>query len=141
MKLKTALLFVLAVGVTASLVVAVDAPKKRKAADQKGDPKPKRSNPAGPAINENKATPVERIKAAKDFKVELLYSVPSDKQGSWVNLCVDGKNRIIASDQYGGLYRFAPPAAGQTLDPEKIEKIPAEIRAANGLLWFRNALY
>ena len=26
--------------------------------------------------------------------------------GSWVNLCLDGKNRIIASDQFGGLYRL-----------------------------------
>ena len=32
---------------------------------------------------ENRATPVSRIKAAKDFKVELLYSVPAEKQGSW----------------------------------------------------------
>ena len=37
---------------------------------------------AGP---ENRATPVSRIKAAKGFKVELLYSVPAEKQGSWVN--------------------------------------------------------
>ena len=56
---------------------------------------------AGPAMNENKATPLERIKVMKDFKVELLYSVPAAEQGSWVNLCVDGKGRIIASDQYG----------------------------------------
>ena len=60
------------------------------------------------AIGENKATPPSRIKAAKDFQVELLYSVPGGEQGSWVNLCTDPKGRIIASDQYGGLYRFAP---------------------------------
>lgn len=96
---------------------------------------------AGQAINENKATPLERIKVLKDFKVELLHSVPIGEQGSWVNLCTDGKGRIIASDQYGGLFRFAPPAPGQPLDPAKIEKIPAAIRAANGLLWFNNGLY
>ncbi|HEY6167586.1 MAG TPA: c-type cytochrome [Verrucomicrobiae bacterium] len=141
MKLKSAICLILALASAVSLALAADAPKKRKASDQKGDPKPKRSASAGPAVNENKATPVERIKAAKDFKVELLYSVPSDKQGSWVNLCVDGKNRIIASDQYGGLYRFSPPPPGQPLDPAKIETIPAAIRAANGLLWFKNALY
>lgn len=28
----------------------------------------------GPAIGENTATPISRIKVAKDFKVELLYS-------------------------------------------------------------------
>ncbi len=96
---------------------------------------------AGQAINENKATPLERIKVLKDFKVELLHSVPIGEQGSWVNLCTDGKGRIIASDQYGGLFRFAPPAPGKPLDPATIEKIPAAIRAVNGLLWFNNGLY
>jgi putative heme-binding domain-containing protein len=95
----------------------------------------------GLAIGENKATPLNRIKAPPGFRVELLHSVPAAEQGSWVNLCVDDKGRIIASDQYGGLYRFEPPGAGQALDPNKIEKVPAEIRAANGLLWAFGALY
>ena len=104
--------------------------------------KPAAARPGtGLAVNENKATPIARIKALKDFKVELLYSVPSAEQGSWVNLCTDAKGRIIASDQYGGLFRFAPPAPGQPLDPATIEKIPAAIRAANGLLWMYNGLY
>jgi putative heme-binding domain-containing protein len=97
--------------------------------------------PVNRDVGENKATPPERIRAAKDFKVELLYSIPGAEQGSWVNLCTDPKGRIIASDQYGGLYRFTPPAAGEMLDASKIEKLPAEIRAANGLLWFNNALW
>ena len=97
--------------------------------------------PVNRAVGENKATPAVRIKASKDFKVELLYSVPGGEQGSWVNLCTDPKGRIIASDQYGGLYRFAPPAPGQPLDPAKIEKMPAEIRAVNGILWAFGALY
>ena len=95
----------------------------------------------GEAIGENTATPISRIKAAKDFQVELLYSVPGSEQGSWVNLCADDKGRIYASDQYGGLYRFAPPPAGQPLDPSKIEKVPAEIRAVNGMLFAFGALY
>jgi putative heme-binding domain-containing protein len=97
--------------------------------------------PASRAVGENKATPAERIKAPPGFKVELLHSVPAETQGSWVNLCVDPKGRIIASDQYGGLYRFAPPAPGEPLDPARIEKMPAQIRAANGLLWAFDALY
>ncbi len=97
--------------------------------------------PVNRAVGENKATPPERIKALKDFKVELLYSVPGGEQGSWVNLCTDPKGRIIASDQYGGLYRFAPPAPGQPLDPAAVQKMPAEIRAGNGLLWAFGALY
>ncbi len=92
-------------------------------------------------VGENTATPVNRIKAAKYFQVELLYSVPGGDQGSWVALCTDPKGRIIAADQYGGLYRFTPPAANQPLDAAKIEKMPVEIRAANGLLWAFGALY
>ncbi|HMJ89658.1 MAG TPA: hypothetical protein VK530_07560, partial [Candidatus Acidoferrum sp.] len=97
--------------------------------------------PVNRAVGENKATPPGRIKAAPGFQVELLYSVPGESQGSWVNLCTDPKGRIIASDQHGGLYRFQPPAPGQPLDPAKIEKMPAQIRAANGLLWAFGALY
>lgn len=121
-----------------SLLTAVAqdaAPAKQNA--KKAAPK----QASGLAVNENKATPVSRIKAMKDFKVELLYSVPAAEQGSWVNICVDGKGRFIASDQYGGLYRFAAPAPGQPLDPARIEKIPAAIRAANGLLWHNDGLY
>jgi len=59
------------------------------------------------------ATPPDRIKIAKDFKVELLYSVPKDSQGSWVNLCTDPKGRLYVSDQYGPLYRITPPPVGK----------------------------
>lgn len=97
--------------------------------------------PVNRAVGENKATPPSRIKAMKDFQVELLYSVPGGEQGSWVALCTDPKGRIIAADQYGGLYRFTPPAANQPLDPAKVEKMPTEIRAVNGMLWAFGALY
>ena len=103
-------------------------------------PKPKR-NAVGPVVNENKATPIDRIKVAKDFRVELLYSVPGEAEGSWVNLCLDDKGRIIASDQYGGLFRFAAPPAGRPLDPNKVEKMAVEIRAVNGMVWAFGALY
>ena len=84
---------------------------------------------------QSEATSIKNISARDGFKVELLYTVPKEKLGSWVNLCVDDKNRIIASDQFGGLYRFPAPETGKNLDQSKIEKIPADIRAANGLLW------
>ncbi|MDF1810894.1 MAG: hypothetical protein P1V20_01720 [Verrucomicrobiales bacterium] len=69
------------------------------------------------------ATPPERIRLPEGFKIELLYSVPRDKQGSWVAMCLDDKGRIIVSDQYGGLYRFPAPAPGKTIDPATIEQI------------------
>ncbi len=90
---------------------------------------------------QSEATSIKNISARDGFKVELLYTVPKEKLGSWVNLCVDDKNRIIASDQFGGLYRFPAPKKGKNLDQSKIEKIPADIRAANGLLWAFDALY
>ena len=90
---------------------------------------------------DTKATPIESISVKKGFEVELLFTVPKDKLGSWVNLCLDDKNRIIASDQFGGLYRFKAPAKGKTLKESDIEKVPAKIRAANGLLWAFDSLY
>src|SRR5687767_5700977 len=103
--------------------------------------KARRPAAVGPVIGENRATPVDRIKAAKGFQVELLYSVPGSEQGSWVNLCVDDRGRILVSDQYGGLYRLAPPAPGQPLAPDQIERVPADIRAVNGMVWAFGALY
>jgi putative heme-binding domain-containing protein len=89
-----------------------------------------------------KATPAERIKVAKDFKIELLYTVPRATEGSWVNMCVDPEGRLIASDQGGaGLFRITPPALDGKPSDTKVEKIPANISAAQGLLWAFDSLY
>jgi putative heme-binding domain-containing protein len=98
-----------------------------------------RSAPA--AGREPSATPVERIKVARDFKVELLYSVPKDSEGSWVSMCVDPRGRLIVSDQYGPLYRVTPPAPGGKPQDTKVEKINLPIGEAQGLLWAFNSLY
>ena len=90
---------------------------------------------------DTKATPIDSISVKDGFEVELLFTVPKERLGSWVNLCLDDKNRIIASDQFGGLYRFPAPTKGKTLKESDIEKVPAKIRAANGLLWAFNSLY
>ncbi len=123
---------VLAFAVTSAAQASAQAP-----ASKKGD-KPASS---GLAIGENTATPVSRIKLPKGFEVELLYSVPNQEQGSWVNLCTDPKGRIYTSDQYGGLYRFAPPAEGKNLSTSDIQRVPAEIRGVNGMVFAFGALY
>ena len=87
------------------------------------------------------ATPVNQIKVAKDFKVELLYNVPKEQEGSWVNLCVDPKGRLITSDQYGGLYRITPPPLGGNASDTKVEKLDLEIGHAQGLLYAFDSLY
>ena len=64
------------------------------------------------------------------FKVELLYSVPKDEHGSWVNMCVDPKGRLIVSDQYGALYRVTPKAVGAKDGDTLVQKIPTKIGMA-----------
>jgi putative heme-binding domain-containing protein len=96
--------------------------------------------PEDRSLPEPQATPVSALKVAKGFQVELLYSVPKFEQGSWVNLCVDPKGRLITCDQNGGLYRITPPAVG-TKGDIKLEKIPADIGEAQGLLWAFDSLY
>lgn len=121
------------------------APKgKGKAAPKakaKAKAAPASDSKAGSRIGQNLATPVNRIKAPEGFAVELLYSVPGEKEGSWIALCPDDKGRIYASDQYGELYRFEPPAPGKPLDPDAIVKVPVQIRAINGMVWADGALY
>lgn len=97
--------------------------------------------PVSPASGGNQATPIDRITAAPGFQVELLYSVPGEEQGSWVNLCTDNKGRLLVSDQFGGLYRITPPPVGSPVDAAQIEEVPAEIRAVNGMVWAFGALY
>ena len=135
------------IGINLPTAEAQQAANKSKATEEaaaqkaKKRPAKKRSGTVGPAVGGNTATPIDRIKAAKGFQVELLYSVPGVDQGSWVNLCTDDKGRILVSDQFGMLYRITPPPAGQPLDAETIEKVPADIRAVNGMVWVSNALY
>ena len=74
--------------------------------------------------------PAGQLRALKDFKAELLYPVPADKQGSWVSMCVDPKGRLIVSDQYGGLFRVTPPAIGGPAADTKIEKIDVPLGEA-----------
>jgi putative heme-binding domain-containing protein len=133
--LTAALVFALCAGLLAPDAFAQIAKKKK--------PKPKRTRSAvvGPAIGGNKATPINRIKAAKGFQVELIYSVPGQEQGSWVNLCTDDKGRLLVSDQFGGLYRITPPPAGKAIEPADIETVPAKIRAVNGMVWAFGDLY
>jgi len=94
------------------------------------------AKPAGP-----QAPAPEGFKVAKGFKVERLYTVPKDEQGSWVNMTVDPKGRLIVSDQYGKLYRVTPPAIGAAPETTKVEPIAVAIGEAQGLLWAFDSLY
>jgi putative heme-binding domain-containing protein len=74
------------------------------------------------------------------FHVELIHTVPKAEQGSWVGLTVDDRGRIIATDQYGGLYRLTPSPVGSK-DKAAVEKLAVEIAGAHGLLYAFDSLY
>jgi len=99
----------------------------------------------GKAGGGKKSGPAETIAAnevtvPKGFKVEKLYNVPKDQEGSWVALTVDPKGRLIACDQYGSIYRMSVPAIGKT-ENLKPEKLNIEMGKAHGLLAAFDSLY
>ncbi|MFO0822448.1 MAG: hypothetical protein U0792_04905 [Gemmataceae bacterium] len=95
----------------------------------------------GSPIASGSKVPSGTFQVQPGFKVEKLFTVPKDKLGSWVNLCADDKGRLIASDQGGlGLVRITPGKVG-TDEETKVEKIPAKISSAQGLLWHNGGLY
>ncbi len=77
---------------------------------------------------------LDKIKLQPGFKAEHLYSPYDNKTGSWVSLAFDNKGRLIASDQYGALYRMNVPVIGvdSPAGKIKIEKIEFDIRKAEG---------
>lgn len=106
-------------------------------------------NKTEPAVNGRDNPKTEKIKLQPGFKVEHLYSPSDNKQGSWVAMTFDNKGRMIASDQYGTLYRLEIPPIGTEGTP-KVEalKIKQSSTAdtlgmgyANGLLYAFNSLY
>ena len=84
---------------------------------------------------------LDSLKIAKGFKVEPVHVVNRESEGSWVSLTVDPKGRLIASDQYGKLFRITPSKPGGSPSDTKVEAINVDIGEAQGLLWAFNALY
>lgn len=83
------------------------------------------------------ATPAEAFRVPPGFVVERLYEVPAAEQGSWVSLTVDPQGRLVACDQYGGLYRIT---LAESSAPQ-IERLAVEMGAAQGLLFAFDSLY
>jgi putative heme-binding domain-containing protein len=94
----------------------------------------------GARAQEGSATPVEKLSLLPGFKAELLYSVPRSSEGSWVNMTVDPKGRLITSAQDGLLYRVTPPAIGSSQET-RVEAIDLKIGQAHGLLHAFGSLY
>jgi putative heme-binding domain-containing protein len=85
------------------------------------------------------ATRADDFVVPQGFKVEELHQVQKDVEGSWVSVCVDGKGDLIASDQYGFMWRITPPPIGQT--QTKVERLKIDAGKAQGLLWAFDRLY
>ena len=81
-------------------------------------------------------TPVDQFSLPDGFEVELVHEVSEENEGSWVSLTVDPKGRLVACDQYGGLYRI--DVSG---DDAKVEKLTIEFEGAQGLLCAFGSLY
>jgi putative heme-binding domain-containing protein len=89
----------------------------------------------------------DKLKLQPGFKAEHLYSPSESNQGSWVSMTFDDKGRMIASDQYGGLFRLKIPAIGSGSTTPTIEKLVISkdtsvgMGYAQGLLYAFNSLY
>ena len=95
---------------------------------------------------------VANLKLPAGFHAEHLYSPGENKQGSWVAMTFDDKGRMIASDQYGNLYRTTIPPIGSDTTKSKVQVEKPEIKVAGdtsqskigfaqGLLYAFNSLY
>jgi putative heme-binding domain-containing protein len=89
---------------------------------------------------------VGRLKLAKDFKADHLFSPSDEKMGSWVSMTFDDKGRMICSDQYGVIYRLTIPKIGEnakvSVEKLKLGTIPNDsLGYAHGLLYAFNSLY
>ncbi|MEN9883898.1 MAG: hypothetical protein RLZZ420_1115, partial [Bacteroidota bacterium] len=99
---------------------------------------------------------VANLKLPAGFSAERLYGPSEHEEGSWVAMTFDHKGRIIASDQYGNLYRMTVPAIGDTIRKTQVEKLEVlqdpeyksdtsktkiSIGYAHGLLYAFNSLY
>ena len=92
------------------------------------------------------AMDVNAITVPDGFKVEVVYEVPNDKQGSWVSLTADDQGRLYASDQDDkGLYRLTinqnENTVGSSTPSVVVEKMPVNVSGAQGMVWQNGALY
>jgi putative heme-binding domain-containing protein len=96
------------------------------------------------AIEENPK--IKKLKVPQGFAAEHLYSPSENNQGSWVAMAFDDKGRLIASDQYGKLFRMTIPKIGEANGKAQVEKLQVGtdtvgIGYAHGLLYAFNSLY
>ena len=75
------------------------------------------------------------------FRYEVLYHPMAADSSSWVSLALDDQGRLIASDQYGALYRVVPPPIGGDPKTTMVEELDIDVGRAQGMLWAFGGLY
>ncbi len=90
---------------------------------------------------EGDESPSAELTLPDGFRYEVLHSPMAADSSSWVALAVDGEGRLIASDQFGALYRVVPPPLGSDPRRTQVERIDLDIGRAQGLLWAFGSLY
>jgi putative heme-binding domain-containing protein len=91
---------------------------------------------------------VAKLKVPEGFVAEHIYSPADNDQGSWVGMTFDDKGRMIATDQYGALYRLDIAPIGSKDLITKVEKLKVGtdegklgMGYGHGVLYAFNSLY
>ena len=112
--MRRLILSLFAAGAMVGLAITAGADPQQpqiKPKQKKGDGNPNTAQPPAPPKGKPiPATDPAAMKVMKDFKVELLYSVPKDTEGSWVNLCHDPKGRLVITNGSSSLLFSRAPA-------------------------------
>ena len=83
-------------------------------------------------------TVLQSITVPDGFRVELVYAVPLEEQGSWVALTPDPAGRLITSDEFGRLYRVT---IGNDSSQTKVEQLDVPVGQVQGLLYAYDSLF
>ncbi|MGL6095770.1 MAG: PQQ-dependent sugar dehydrogenase, partial [Fimbriiglobus sp.] len=121
----------LAACVTA-LAATADAQDAAKKDPPKKQPAPKK------AAEKRPAAPVADLTALPGFQVELLYTADPATEGSWINLTVDPKGRLLIGGQSNQPVLRATLKGGAV---EKMENLGLPITQVMGMLFAFDSLY
>lgn len=84
------------------------------------------------------------LEVAKDFKVDKLYTVPNNTQGSWVAICTEPSGGFYACDQgKKGLFHISVSGKGVKVTPVPLMQPDSKnlLSGAQGLTWALDSLW
>src|SRR5690606_19485813 len=67
---------------------------------------------------------VDKYTVPEDFVIVHLHRPADEARGSWVSMAFDDHGRMVASDQFGGIYRLTIAEIGNDSIPLKIDSLP-----------------